>query len=79
MNTNKGIESNSTVVLNNTCNNIDGDCTPPLDIPLEILIEKSEVEKNMEVYHIFPSHEYIFLIDFILYFCRFGWFILVWR
>jgi hypothetical protein len=26
-----------------------------------------------------PSHEYIFLIDIILYLCRYGWFVLVWR
>jgi hypothetical protein len=29
--------------------------------------------------YIFPSHEYIFLIDFILYICRSGWSVLVWR
>jgi hypothetical protein len=28
--------------------------------------------------YIFPSHEYIFLIDFILYLCRSGWSVLVW-
>jgi hypothetical protein len=29
--------------------------------------------------YIFPTHEYIFLIDFILHLCRSGWFVLVWR
>jgi hypothetical protein len=29
--------------------------------------------------YVFPSHEYIFLIDFILYLCRSGWSVLVWR
>jgi hypothetical protein len=48
----KGTESNSTVVVNNTCsrnlNNIDEDCTPPLDSPLEIIKEKSDKEKDIE-------------------------------
>jgi hypothetical protein len=35
--------------------------------------------KTQVTCYIFPSHEYIFLIDFILYLCRSGWTVLVWR
>jgi hypothetical protein len=42
------------------------------------LEDDKKVLKN-QVCYIMPSHEYVFLIDLILYLYRSGWSVLVWR
>jgi hypothetical protein len=39
----------------------------------------SKVHMFCIICYIFPSHEHIFLIGFILHLCRSGWSVLVWR
>jgi hypothetical protein len=48
------------------------------EIKTKVTKEKTGMVWPRELNNV-PSHESIFLIDFILYLCRSGWFVLVWR
>jgi hypothetical protein len=59
-------------------NNNDGsDCDDNSENNWNSLTDNTDL--NILKGDIFPSHVCIFLIDFILYLCRSGWSVLVWR